>query len=213
MIVLLETIKHRNLHLASSSSVYGLNTMVPFSETDPVLMPVSLYGATKRSDELIAHLYHNLYDQSSVGLRFFTVYGPWGRPDMAYFSFTGRITRGDQIKMFNHGNMERDFTYIDDVVDGVVASLSLKPQQPEVINLGNNSPVKLKRFIAMLEEAIGSKANILSVDMQPGEVLRFYADIEKAKKLLGYSPQTSLEVGISEFVKWFKAEDGGRFLP
>jgi UDP-glucuronate 4-epimerase len=148
-VALLETLKGRDVRLvyASSSSVYGLNGKIPFTEHDPVERPASLYAATKRMNELTAFVYHNLYGQPSVGLRFFTVYSPWGRPDRAYYSFTDKILRGENITMFNHGNLERDFTYIGDVVEGIVASLDLLLMTPEVLDLGNNNPVPLIRFI------------------------------------------------------------------
>ncbi len=212
-VALLEALKGRDVRLvyASSSSVYGLNDKIPFSEHDPVDKPASLYAATKRMNELTAHVYHNLYGQPSVGLRFFTVYGPWGRPDMAYYSFTDKILRGETITMFNHGNLERDFTYIDDVVEGIVASLDLLLMTPEVLNLGNNNPVPLRKFIEILEGSVGKKANITSLDMQPGDVPRTFADISKAQQILGYKPHTPLEEGIPQFVQWFKEHQ--EFVP
>ena len=205
-VTLLETIKTLNVRLvyASSSSVYGKNTKVPFSESDPVDQPVSLYAATKRSDELIAHVYYNLYNQQSIGLRFFTVYGPWGRPDMAYWSFTKNILEQTPIKMFNHGNLERDFTYIDDVVYGIVASLNVLSQTPLILNLGSHRPVNLKRFIEIIETSAGQKAIIESVKMQSGDVPRTYANISRSRQVLGYNPTTSLEDGISRFVTWYQ---------
>ena len=199
---------HIKFVYASSSSVYGLNDKVPFSETDPVVKPASLYAATKRSNELIAHVYHNLYGIASIGLRFFTVYGPWGRPDMAYFSFTDKILRGVPIQMYNHGNMMRDFTFIDDIVSGIEACLFVAPRGPQILNLGNNKPVHLKRFIQVIEDAIGTKAIIESVENQKGDVPKTYADIAKAQLLLGYSPSTPLETGIPIFVKWFRDWSG-----
>ena len=205
-VTLLETIKTLNVRLvyASSSSVYGKNDKIPFAETDAVDRPASLYAATKRTNELIAHVYHNLYDQQSIGLRFFTVYGPWGRPDMAYWSFTENILKQKPIRMFNHGNLERDFTYIDDVVGGIVASLDLLPQTPLILNLGSNRPVHLKRFIEIIEASVGQKAIIESVEMQSGDVPRTYADLTQSRRLLGYNPTTPLEVGIPRFVNWYR---------
>ena len=204
-VTLLETIKMRSIKLiyASSSSVYGKNNKVPFAEGDRVDHPASLYAATKRSNELIAETYYNLYSQPSIGLRFFTVYGPWGRPDMAYWSFTRNIIDGNPIRMFNHGNLERDFTYIDDVVDGIVASLEVDSSKPLILNLGSHRPVALKHFIQIVEKAVGRRAMIKSVPMQAGDVPRTYADLTQSKKLLNYSPKTSLEVGIPLFVDWY----------
>lgn len=204
-VTLLETIKTLDIHLvyASSSSVYGKNDKIPFAETDPVERPASLYAATKRSNELIAHVYHNLYKQQSIGLRFFTVYGPWGRPDMAYWSFTKNILEKTPIRMFNHGNLERDFTYIDDVVDGIAASLDVLPQTPLILNLGSHRPIYLKRFIEIIEASVGQKAIIESVEMQCGDVPRTYADLAQSQRVLGYNPTTPLEVGIPRFVKWY----------
>lgn len=206
-VTLLETIKGRNIRLiyASSSSVYGSNNKIPFAEHDSVDHPASLYAATKRSNELIAHVYYNLYGQQSIGLRFFTVYGPWGRPDMAYFSFTNNITKADPIYLFGNNNLERDFTYVDDIVDGIVASLDLLCTRPEVINLGNNKNESVEKLVSIIEKSIGNqKANIISTGKQAGDVVRTLADITKAKKLLAYNPRTSLEEGIPKFVAWFK---------
>ena len=198
---------------ASSSSVYGANTKVPFSESDPVNSPVSLYAATKRADELMSESYARLYGLRQIGLRFFTVYGPWGRPDMAYWSFAEKILAGEPIKVFNHGNLERDFTYIDDVVAGVIAT-ALQPMKPQgdvphrIYNIGNNTPVQLMRFIEILEQAIGKKAQIEFEPMQPGDVHSTYADISAIAADYGFAPSTPLETGIPIFVDWFRAYSG-----
>jgi UDP-glucuronate 4-epimerase len=195
---------------ASSSSVYGANTKVPFSESDPVNSPVSLYAATKRADELMSESYARLYGMHQIGLRFFTVYGPWGRPDMAYWSFAEKILAGEPIKVFNHGKLERDFTYIDDVVAGVIAT-ALQPMKPQgdvphrIYNIGNNTPVQLMRFIEILEQAIGKKAQIEFEPMQPGDVHSTYADISAIAADYGFSPSTPLKTGIPVFVDWFRA--------
>lgn len=211
----------RHLLYASSSSVYGGNKFVPFSTNHNVDHPVSLYAATKKSNELMAHTYSHLYGIPSTGLRFFTVYGPWGRPDMAYFSFTKNIIEGNPIKVFNHGNMERDFTYIDDVVEGVYKLLDVIPKpNPDwdetkddisgsfapykIYNIGNNQPVKLETFISILEEKIGKKAKKMYVDMQPGDVLRTYADVSDLERDIGFKPSTSIEEGLGKFVEWYK---------
>lgn len=203
---ILEACRHRgtgNLVYASSSSVYGANEKVPFAETDRVERPVSLYAATKVANELMAHPYHHLYGIPCTGLRFFTVYGPWGRPDMATYLFTDKILSGRPIDVFNYGRMERDFTYIDDIAAGVVAALD-RPLGFEVVNLGNHEPVRLERFIAVLEEALGAVAVRRELPMQPGDVPRTYADVDKAKRLLGWAPTTPIEVGILRFVAWYR---------
>lgn len=196
---------------ASSSSVYGNNLKVPFAETDRVEDPASLYAATKRSDELICHTYYNLYNLSSVGLRFFTVYGPYGRPDMAPWIFTDKISNNQTIKVFNHGNSKRDFTYIDDIVQGVVNSLFVKAGSAELVNLGNGSPVVLADFVRVVEKNIATKAQIHSVGMQKGDVPVTYADIRKAKRLLAYQPTTSIDQGIAKFVQWFREHNASRY--
>lgn len=195
--------KIKKFIFASSSSVYGGNTKLPFSETDPVDKPVSFYAATKKSCELLAHTYHSLYGIKVCGLRFFTVYGPWGRPDMAYFKWADLITAGKPIEVYNNGEMKRDFTYIDDIVSGVVAALE-KDFVFEIINLGNDRPEKLPKLIEHLEKNLGLKAAINYLPMQPGDVVNTWADISKARRLLNYQPKTSLEVGIGEFVRWYK---------
>lgn len=187
---------------ASSSSVYGRNTKVPFSETDPVDAQASLYGVTKRSNELLAGTYHHLYNLPVTGLRFFTVYGPWGRPDMAYFSFADKIMKGEPIEVFNHGKMLRDFTYIDDIVKGTVAAIDLGADC-EIFNLGNNKPESLLDFISILESSLGKKAQKVLKPMQPGDVISTYADIAHSQKKLGFEPNIPLKDGIPKFVDWY----------
>jgi UDP-glucuronate 4-epimerase len=192
---------------ASSSSVYGANTKIPFSIQDPVDQPVSLYAATKRSGELMAQTYSRLYDIPATGLRFFTVYGPWGRPDMAYFSFVDKIMKDKPITLFNHGKMQRDFTYIDDIVDGVIAALGCKPEGDvphQLFNLGNHKPENLGDFVAMIEQAVGKKAIIQYDEMQLGDVVATYADITESKEKLGFEPKISMVEGIPKFVEWYK---------
>jgi UDP-glucuronate 4-epimerase len=191
------------LTYASSSSVYGLNTKVPFSESDPVEHQASLYGVTKRSNELMARTYHHLYQIPVTGLRFFTVYGPWGRPDMAYFSFADKIVKGEPIEVFNHGKMLRDFTYIDDIVAGTIAAIDLGAKN-EVFNLGNHNPESLLDFITILEEALGTPAQKVMKPMQQGDVVSTYADIAHSQRELGFEPKTSLKEGIQKFVDWYR---------
>jgi UDP-glucuronate 4-epimerase len=189
---------------ASSSSVYGGNSKMPYSEDDPVNTPVSLYAATKRANELIAYTYTHLWGLQTVGLRFFTVYGSWGRPDMAYWAFLEAILNAESIRVFNYGKNRRDFTYIDDIIPGVTAALfgdSLSDY--EIINLGNNRPVELMEFIHTLEELSGEIAIKEMVPPQPGDVVATYADISKAKAKLGFSPKTSLKEGLTHFVRWY----------
>jgi UDP-glucuronate 4-epimerase len=192
---------------ASSSSVYGANTKTPFAVGDPVEHPNSLYAATKRADELFGHTYAHLYDIPSTGLRFFTVYGPWCRPDMAPILFARAITGGEPIKVFNHGEMWRDFTYIDDIVDGVLRVLDRPPSAtpPHAIyNLGNRKPEKLTDFIAEIEKALGRKAVMDLQPMQPGDVPTTSADIEASRRDLGFEPRTPISVGIPKFIEWFR---------
>ncbi|HIJ86100.1 MAG TPA: NAD-dependent epimerase [Desulfuromonadales bacterium] len=213
--------KVKHLVYASSSSVYGANATVPFSEHHSVDHPVSLYAATKKSNELMAHTYAHLYAIPTTGLRFFTVYGPWGRPDMAYFSFTKAILAGRTIDVYNHGMMQRDFTFIDDIVEGVVRVMehipaparSWNPEKPDpatssapyrVYNIGNNKPVQLGRFIEVLEECLGKKARKNFLPMQPGEVLVTYADVADLADAVGFRPDTSIEDGIARFVDWYR---------
>lgn len=211
----------KHLIYASSSSVYGGNSITPFSTEHPVDHPVSLYAATKKSNELMAHTYSHLYNIPTTGLRFFTVYGPWGRPDMAYFSFAKDILEGKEIKVFNHGQMERDFTYIDDIIMGIYKLIEKAPVKNsnwneseysasesfapyKIFNIGNNNPVKLMDFIKVLEEKIGKEANKVYMEMQDGDVLKTYADISDLEKIINFKPSTSIEEGLDKFVKWYK---------
>jgi UDP-glucuronate 4-epimerase len=200
----------QHLVYASSSSVYGGNDKQPFSTTDKVDSPVSLYAATKKSDELMTHCYSHLYKFAATGLRFFTVYGPWGRPDMTPFVFTTAMKDDKAIKVFNYGQMKRDFTYIDDIVNGVIAALDT-PSKPDekgvchsVYNIGNNAPETLMDYILEIERAYGTEAKKEMMDMQPGDVVETYADIAKTTEDLGYKPTTPISVGIPKFVAWFK---------
>jgi len=217
---LLEVARHRGVrHMvyASSSSVYGNNAKVPFSVEDRVDHPVSLYAATKKADELMSETYAHLYRIPLTGLRFFTVYGPWGRPDMMPWLFTAKILAGEPIPVFNHGRMQRDFTFIDDIVAGVIATLDGPPADdgavkaggsvaPHAIyNIGNNRSEPLLRFIELLEQACGRKAEIELLPMQPGDVERTFADIEAIQRDFGYRPTTPIDVGIPRFVDWFKS--------
>ena len=212
----------RTPHLTyASSSVYGGGTKMPFAESDRVDHPLSLYAATKKSNELMAHTYSHLYGLPTTGLRFFTVYGPWGRPDMAMWIFTERILRGEPIDVFNHGRMRRDFTYIDDIVTGVERTSdriadpadefdSDKPDPGvshapfRIYNIGNHRPVELGRFIDALEEALGRKADRNLMDMQPGDVPATYADIDRLKEAVGFEPATPIETGVRKFVDWYR---------
>lgn len=210
-----------HLLYASSSSVYGGNKVAPFSTNHNVDHPVSLYAATKKSNELMAHTYSHLYGIPTTGLRFFTVYGPYGRPDMAYFSFTKDILAGKPIKVFNHGKMERDFTYVDDIVEGIVKLIEKAPVANKdwdeskddlsasfapykIYNIGNNNPVQLMRFINALESALGKEAEKIYMDMQPGDVLRTYADVSNLERDINFKPSTSIEDGLAKFVEWYK---------
>jgi UDP-glucuronate 4-epimerase len=188
---------------ASTSSAYGDNTPVPFIETASADRPVSVYAATKRAGELLIHAYASLYGMEATCLRFFTVYGPWGRPDMALFKFSKLMLEGKPIDVYNSGAMRRDFTYIDDIVDGFVRAIE-RPLGYEIINLGNNNPVDLDDFISILEKEWGMTAEKNLMPMQAGDVKVTYADITKAKELLGYNPHTSVEEGIHNFVEWYK---------
>ena len=222
---ILEGCRHNNVeHLvyASSSSVYGSNTNMPFSVHDNVDHPVSLYAASKKANELMAHTYSHLYRIPTTGLRFFTVYGPWGRPDMAYFKFTQNILAGKPIDVFNNGNHQRDFTYIDDIVEGVVRVLDKIPQpNPDwsgdapdsasstapyrLYNIGNNQPVELMHYIEVLEDCLGKKAVKNMLPMQPGDVQATYADVDELVKAIGYKPAMSVEEGMARFVDWYRA--------
>jgi UDP-glucuronate 4-epimerase len=201
----------RHFVYASSSSVYGGNTKIPFSVEDPVEQPVSLYAATKRADELIAYTYAHLYKIPCTGLRFFTVYGPWGRPDMAAYIFADHITARKPIQVFNHGKMRRDFTFIDDIVAGVLAALDKPPSvspPAALYNLGNSHAEKLMDFIAELETALGKKAQIDFQPLQPGDVPETNADIASSTRDLGFRPKTGIRQGIPKFVAWYKKYHG-----
>jgi UDP-glucuronate 4-epimerase len=195
---------------ASSSSVYGGNTKMPFSESDRVDTPISLYAATKKADELISHTYAHLYGMPLIGLRFFTVYGPWGRPDMAMWLFTQAILAGKAIKVFNFGKMKRDFTFIDDIVEGVLMTAreperGLKSgERHRVYNIGNNKPEELMQMIAMLEKAIGAKAKTEMLPIQPGDVPESFADIDAIRRDYGFEPKTPISAGIPAFVDWYR---------
>ncbi|MFH0845407.1 MAG: SDR family NAD(P)-dependent oxidoreductase [Pseudomonadota bacterium] len=192
-----------NFVYASSSSVYGNNTKTPFSVEDRVDTPISLYGATKKANELMAYAYHHLFHIPFVGLRYFTVYGPWGRPDMALFLFTEAILKNRPINVFNYGRMRRDFTYIDDVVEGTIAALE-SPFPYEIFNIGNSNAIELLDFIKIIEEELGREAKKNLMPMQPGDVIETSADIEKSKKLLGFSPKTPIREGIRNFLVWYR---------
>lgn len=193
---------------ASSSSVYGRNQKTPYSPEDRTDYPASLYGATKKSNELMAEVYHHLYALPVIGLRFFTVYGPWGRPDMAYYSFTKAILSGEPIDVYNHGKMQRDFTYIDDIVNGIIEAMKIDGKA-EIFNLGNRTPVALSDFIATIEKHTGMKATIRYLPMQAGDVLSTHADITESTKRLNFVPKTSLDEGIAKFVAWYKEHENG----
>jgi len=222
---ILEACRHNKIkHLvyASSSSVYGLNEKMPLSEDDNVDHPVSLYAASKKCNELMAHTYSHLFNLPTTGLRFFTVYGPWGRPDMALFLFADAILKGETINVFNHGNMVRDFTYVGDIVEGVLRAIDQAAQPNEdwngsapipsnskapyrIYNIGNNNPVKLTEFIEAIENELGKKATKNMMDLQPGDVPRTYADVSKISSDLNYKPETKISYGIREFINWYKA--------
>lgn len=215
---LLESCRHQSIqHLvfASSSSVYGANTKIPFAITDSVDHPVSLYAATKKSNELIAHTYSHLYGIPTTGLRFFTVYGEWGRPDMAYFKFVQAIAAGEPIEVYNYGQMQRDFTHVDDIVEALVRVLANPPHQTvkglnsqahyQLYNIGNNNPVSLTHFIKAIENALGQSARIQLLPMQPGDVPCTYADIDDLVADMDFSPRISIEEGIERFVDWYRS--------
>ncbi len=210
---ILELVRHSSkkprLVYASSSSVYGANSKAPFSEDDRVDHPVSLYAATKRSNEMMSESYSKLYGMEQVGLRFFTVYGPWGRPDMAYWTFTRDIIDGRPIRVFNNGQLKRDFTWIDDIVAGVVSTALDQPKTANlplhrIYNIGNNRPVELGRFIAIVEDAVGKRAEKIMEPMQPGDVYATYANIDALARDHDFAPTTKLEEGIPRFVKWYR---------
>ncbi len=220
---LLEACRHndvKHLVFASSSSVYGANTKMPFSVHNNVDHPVSLYAATKKANELMAHAYSHLYGMACTGLRFFTVYGPWGRPDMALFLFTKAILEEKPIKIFNHGRMQRDFTYIDDITEGVVRIMARLPESDptwngdnpdpgtsyaryKIYNIGNNNPVELMEYIGVIEKILGKKAKKEFLEMQPGDVPATYADIDDLIKDVGFKPETTIETGIKQFILWY----------
>lgn len=206
-VAILEVCRHTSIPLiyASSSSVYGANTKIPFSVQDPTDRQVSLYGATKKANELMAYTYHHLYGVAATGLRFFTVYGPWGRPDMAYFSFAEAIRLGRPIELFNEGRMQRDFTYIDDIVDGTVASIDLQAPN-EIFNLGNHQPEEVSSLVSLLEQHLGKKAQRVLRPMPLADVPATYADIEYTREKLGYEPKVSLQEGIEKFMGWYTEE-------
>lgn len=210
MMTILEGCRHNKVqHLvyASSSSVYGMNDKIPFSEDDQVDNPVSLYAATKKANELMAHSYAKLYDLPVTGLRFFTVYGPAGRPDMAPWLFTEAILQGKPIKVFNHGKMMRDFTYIDDIVEGVIRIQDVVPSETipySLFNIGNNQPIELSRFIKAIETACGQEAEKIMLPMQAGDVPRTYADTQRLEEIVGYKPAMEIEEGIAKFVQWYR---------
>jgi len=221
---ILEACRHHpveNLIYASSSSVYGLNTNMPFSTSSSVNHPVSLYAASKKSNEMMAHTYSHLFGVPTIGLRFFTVYGPWGRPDMALFLFTKAILAGEPIQVFNHGKMERDFTYVDDIVGGIERMVShphikgegWDPEMPDpsissapyrIHNIGNSSPVKLTSFIEAIEKALGKEAEWQMMPIQPGDVERTWADVSSLEKDYNYNPDTPVETGIQRFIDWYR---------
>jgi len=209
---ILECCRHNSIKhfvYASSSSVYGLNTKVPFSEDDKVDSPISLYAATKKSNELMAHTYSHLYHLPTTGLRFFTVYGPWGRPDMAPMLFAKAISEGTQIKVFNNGDLSRDFTYIDDIVEGVmrvIESIPVDEDNYKIYNIGCSTPVKLMDFIQTMEEALSKKAIKIMMPMQNGDVYQTYADTTKLEEEFGYKPKVVLFDGIKNFIEWFKSD-------
>jgi UDP-glucuronate 4-epimerase len=192
----------RNLVYASSSSVYGTNPKLPWSETQSVDHPISLYAATKKANELMAHTYSHLFGLKTTGLRFFTVYGPWGRPDMSAMLFATAIMKGKPIDVFNRGRMQRDFTYIDDIVEGTIRVLD-RPQPYEVYNIGNHSPVALRDYISMLERALGKKAKLRMRPMQPGDIEATYADTKRLRAAVRFAPATPLQAGLERFAQWF----------
>ncbi|MDI9455821.1 MAG: SDR family NAD(P)-dependent oxidoreductase [Spirochaetota bacterium] len=194
-----------HLVYASSSSVYGKNTKIPYSIHDRTDEPVSLYAATKKANELFAHTYQHLYSIKTTGVRFFTVYGPWGRPDMAYYSFTKKILNNETIDVYNNGDMWRDFTYIDDVINSLEHIIPRVPTDPVIYNIGNNNPIRLLRFIEALEEVIGKKANKNFLPMQDGDVYQTYADISDLQRDFGITINTPIEEGLASFVAWYRS--------
>ncbi len=203
MLELAKEFKIKNFIFASSSSVYGINKKIPFSEDDEVNQQISPYGVTKKAGEHYCFCYHKLYNMKITCLRFFTVYGPAGRPDMAPYLFTKWIDEGKELKKFGDGTSKRDYTYVTDIVDGVISALD-KDFEFEIINLGNSKPIELNYFISIIEDALGKKANIKQLPMQPGDVPITYADTSKSEKLLGYDPKVTIEQGLKNFVEWYK---------
>jgi UDP-glucuronate 4-epimerase len=207
---ILEACRHypvKHLVYASSSSVYGANTKIPFSEDDRTDEPVSLYAATKKANELMAYTYSHLYKIPNTGLRFFTVYGPWGRPDMAPILFANAITQGNPIKVFNNGEMERDFTYIDDIIEGVIRVITKSPDTKpmyRLMNIGNGAPVNLMSFIDTMENIYGRKAEKIFQDLQLGDVKKTWANIQKIKNIVNFYPKTKIQEGVKYFIKWYK---------
>jgi UDP-glucuronate 4-epimerase len=202
---IIELCRHNDVEgliYASSSSVYGGNEKIPFSVDDRVDRPISIYAATKKTNELMAHSYSHLFGLNTTGLRFFTVYGPWGRPDMAMYIFADKISKGEPISVFNHGKMERDFTYIDDIISGTRSAID-KNYSCEVFNLGNNNSEDLMEMVGLIESEIGKKAEIKFEGMQPGDVKRTFADIEHSKQKLNYTPTTKIVEGIPKFIEWY----------
>lgn len=202
----------RHIVYASTSSVYGMNDSLPFRETDRVDTPVSLYAATKRADELMSHAYSHLFGLPQTGLRFFTVYGPWGRPDMAYFSFARAIMAGEPITLYDEGRLQRDFTYIDDIVAGILGSLDRPPEDrsaSRLLNIGNHQVEEVRELVRLLEEALGRKAIIRSAPRPLVDVVTTFASVEAIEKLTGFAPSTPLSVGIPRFVSWFQAWSDG----
>lgn len=229
---ILEACRHygvEHLVYASSSSVYGANTKMPFSTSDNVDHPVSLYAATKKSNELMAHTYSHLYNLPTTGLRFFTVYGPWGRPDMALFLFTKAILNNEPIKVFNNGQMQRDFTYVDDIIEGLVRVIQSPPKENQdfdraapdpgssyapykIYNIGNNKPVQLMELIQVLEQCLGMEAKKEFLPMQPGDVASTYANVDSLITEMGFQPKTSIDVGVKKFVEWYREHYSNRFM-
>jgi UDP-glucuronate 4-epimerase len=204
---ILECCRHHKVEgliYASSSSVYGGNTKIPFSVDDRVDHPISIYAASKKANELMAHTYSHLFGLNTTGLRFFTVYGPWGRPDMAMYIFANKIQKGEPIPVFNNGQMKRDFTFIDDIISGTMAAID-KNEPCEVFNLGNSHWENLMDMIGLIEQELGKKADIQFMGMQPGDVEKTFADIKHSTKKLGYKPTTSINEGIPQFINWFKS--------
>ncbi len=202
LLEVLKNFKDIKLIFASSSSVYGLNDKVPFSPQDKTDHPTNLYGATKKANEALAFSYHHIYKIPMIGLRYFTVYGPFGRPDMAYFKFTKNILQGKQIEIYNNGEMKRDFTYIDDIIEGTISAID-KVKTFEIFNLGNNTPINLLDFIKIIEKITNKKAIKKFQPFQKGEMISTYANIESSKKILKYNPKTNIEDGMQKFIDWY----------